>query len=147
MADRALQRQIFAACRELGIDADTRHDLQMQLTGKASLSDMTEMELRAMIDGLKARGWKPVAKGGKARPAAARPDVRYIHVLWGLLHKKGVLKQPGRRGLNLFIRQSFECKWGAVPMDVDALADPMQIRDVTEALKSWCHRVGVKTSR
>lgn len=147
MADRTLQRQIFAACRELGIDDDTRRELQAQLTGKASLSQMTDLELRAVIDGLKARGWNPVPKTGKARPQAARPDVRYIHVLWGLLARQGVLKAPGRRGLNLFIRESFERKWGAAPLDVDALTDPVQIRDVTEALKAWCNRLGVKTSR
>jgi phage gp16-like protein len=147
MSDRTLQRQIFAACRELRIDDDTRRELQFALTGKASLATMTDLEMQAVIDGLKARGWKPAPKGGKGKPAAARSDVRYIHVLWGLLAKKGVLTRPGRAGLNLFIRQKFERAWGAVPLDIDLMTDAGQIRDVTEALKAWCRRVGVKTTR
>jgi hypothetical protein len=39
---RALQKLVHVGCRELGIDADTRRDLQKMVCGKASLADMTE---------------------------------------------------------------------------------------------------------
>jgi len=55
-------RMIHVACRDLGLDQDTRHELQERLTGKASLSDMNERQLKLVVDELKAKGWTPVAK-------------------------------------------------------------------------------------
>lgn len=144
MTTRTLQKLIHVGCRELGIDAETRRDLQFVATGKASMSDMTEADLTKVVDALKARGFKPEGSAGARRPAAARADVRYLHVLWSLLGRAGVLKVGGRKGLNAFIRVRFEKKWGAVPLDVDALCDAGQINDVTRALKDWCQRAGVK---
>ncbi|PTE20243.1 regulatory protein GemA [Cereibacter changlensis JA139] len=151
MTARALQRMIHVGCRELGLDADTRRDLQLVATGKASMAEMSEAELAKLLEALKARGFKPgfkpgVEPGAKGRrPAAPRPDLRYIHVLWGLLGKAGALKKPGRDGLNAFLRTRFEGKWGSVPIDIDALRDAGQINDVTRALKDMCRRAGVDT--
>ena len=157
-AVRNLQKMIHTGCRQLGIDADTRHDLQLALTGKESMSDMDETELRAMVEGLKARGFKPFGnsyfKGGKTahkgqskralKPTAPRADLRYCHVLWKLLGEAGALQMPGRDGLNAFIRSSFEGTWGSVPIDIDALRDAKQIDAVVQALKAMCRRNGVK---
>ncbi|TKA96888.1 regulatory protein GemA [Cereibacter changlensis] len=147
MTARALQRLIHVGCRELGLDADTRRDLQLVATGKASMAEMSEAELAKLLEALKARGFKPGFKPGAKppRPAAPRPDLRYIHVLWGLLGKAGALKKPGREGLNAFLRTRFEGKWGSVPIDIDALRDAGQINDVTRALKDMCRRAGVET--
>jgi phage gp16-like protein len=150
MTDRALQRLIFAGCRELGIDADTRHDLQLVATGKASMADMTDADLRKVVDALKARGFDAAAGGAKkrkARPAAKRPDVRYAHVLWRLLADAGKVNVAGPKGLNAFIRERFANAWGSVPIDIDQMADWEQIRDVNEALKAMCRRAGVEYRR
>ncbi len=148
-AARTLQRQIHVGCKQLGIDDETRRDLQLVLTGKASMSDMTEFELSAMLDGLKARGFEPGFKGGSKgrRPAAPRGDLRYCHVLWRLLVEAGAVKVAGRKGLNAFIRSQFEDKWQSVPIDIDALRDAGQINDVMQALKAMCRRAKVPTSR
>ncbi len=150
MTDRALQRLIFAGCRELGLDADTRHDLQLVATGKASLSEMTDADLRKVVDALKARGFDAAAgraKKSHARPAAGRADIRYLHVLWRLLAEAGAVQVRGAKGLNAFIRTRFEKAWGSVPIDVDRMTDGAHIRDVTEALKSMCQRAGVEYRR
>ena len=144
MTLRTLQKMIHVGCRELGIDEETRRDLQLVATGKASMADMGEADLRKVVDALKARGFKPEGSAASHRPASPRADIRFIHVLWGQLGKAGALKVTGRKGLNAFIRSRFEGKWGAVPLDVDALRDSGQINDVTRALKDWCKRVGVK---
>lgn len=145
MTDRALQKMIHIGCKQLGIDADTRRDLQLVLTGKASMSDMTDPELRCMLDGLKARGFKAGFKtGSKGRIAPApRADLRLVHVLWSQLGQAGKLKQPGRAGLNAFLRSRFAQKWQSVPIDIDALRDAGQINDVIRALKDWCKREGI----
>lgn len=143
----ALLKTIHVGCRQLGLDEDTRRDLQLVATGKASLKDMTPAEHQAVLDALKARGFKPgpssAAKKGFRRPAT-RGDVRFCHVLWGKLLRAGAVQVPGATGLNAFIRARFEKTWGAVPLDVDSMRDWRQIAAVIEALKAMCQRAGVK---
>lgn len=141
MTARSLQRLIHLGCRDLGMSQEARHDMQLLVTGKASMTDMTEADLNKVVLALKAKGMKVDTK--KGRPASKRADVRFLHVMWKLLGEAGALKVPGRAGLNSFIRSRFEAKWGAVPLDVDALFDASQINDVTRALKDWCKRAGV----
>lgn len=139
---RTLQRMIHVGCKQLGLDTGTRHDLQLRVVGKASLSDMTERELRAVADELKRLGFKADVK--ERRPAARRADIRFCHVMWRLLVEAGAAKVAGSRGLNAFIRARFERTWGAVPIDVDTMTEWEQINDVVRALKDWCRRAGVE---
>ena len=146
-----LTRMIHAVCKELGLDDETRRGLQLIATGKASMTEMDEADLRQVVDALKERGFKPYGKAyytsrkGKARGHAPAPraDLRFVHVLWRQLGEAGVLKRPGRDGLNAFIRVRFENHWQSVPIDVDALRDAGQINDVIRALKDMCKRAGV----
>lgn len=144
-----LRKMIHVGCKQLGLDSDTRHDLQLMATGKASMSDMTEAELLKVVSALKERGFEPGFNGrSKGRHGVApRADLRYCHVLWGLLAKAGKLKTPGRDGLNAFVRSRFEGKWQSVPIDIDALRDAGQINDVIRALTDWCERSGISTDR
>jgi hypothetical protein len=147
---RNLQRMIHVGCKQLGLDDDTRHDLQLVATGKASMADMSDAELKRVIDALKARGFKPFGNRregglkGAYKPTAPRADLRFIHVLWGMLGAVDAVRVPGRDGLNAFIRARFEGKWKSVPIDVDTLRDAGQINDVTRALKDMCRRAGVQ---
>ena len=136
-------RLIHVACRNLGLDEDTRRDLQLVATGKSSLTAMSDRELEAVVAALKARGFKPTASGGR-RKAASRGDTRFAHVLWGKLARADAVKTPGAGGLNAFIRQRFEAAWGAVPLDVDQMQDAAQIATVVEALKAMCRRAGIE---
>ena len=63
MAARLLQRMIHVGCKQLRMDDDSRHDLQVLVTGKASMADMTEAEMQAVLEALKQRGFKPGFKG------------------------------------------------------------------------------------
>ncbi len=141
---RALQKMVHVGCRELGLDGETRRDLQLLVTGKASMLDMTEADLSKMVTALKERGFKAHAGNGRAkRPAAKRADVRFAHVLWGKLHTAGAVDQGGAKGLNAFIRARFEKSWGAAVFDIDAMQDHRQIATLIEALKAMCARAGV----
>lgn len=143
---RPLQTLVHLACRELGIDADARHAIQLKVTGKESLCAMSEAELARMVDHFKALGFAPTSRTTNSgqRPAATRPDVRFAHVLWRLLADAGEVKVRGAKGLNAFIRQRFGGAWGSVPIDIDAMRDARQIAAVIEALKDWCARAGVR---
>ncbi len=139
MTRRTLQKLIHVGCRELGLDQDTRRELQLVATGKVSQRDMSEADLRAVIDALQARGFRPEGR----RPRAPRADVRYCHVLWRLLAEAGEVRTPGPAGLNAFVRARFAKTWGHVPIDIDAMRDAREINDVVRALKDWCARAGV----
>lgn len=141
MTDRALQRKIHVACRQLGLDGDARHDLQLQATGKASMTDMSDMDLKRVLKALVNAGFK--ATKSNRHKAAPRADLRLVHVLWGKLGDAGKLKHPGRAGLNAFIQSRFGNVWGSVPVDVDTLRDHQQIAAVVRALKDWCQREDV----
>lgn len=141
---RALQKIVHVACRELGIDGETRRDLQLLVTGKASMLDMTEADLSKMVTALKERGFK--AHGGGAKPkraAAPRADIRFAHVIWSKLHQAGAVDQAGAKGLSAFIRARFGKSWGAEILDIDQMRDHRQIATVIEALKAMAARAGV----
>ena len=141
----ALQiRTIHAACRDLAIGEDTRHELQLMVTGKASLSAMTEAELGRVIEALKQQGFTPSGGTKAKRQTASRGDLRFCQVLWGKLVKAKAVATPGPKGLNTFIRIRFEKAWGSVPIDIDQMRDAGQIATVIEALKAMCRRAGVK---
>ncbi len=142
-----LRKMIHVGCKQLGLDDDTRRDLQLVATGKASMADMSDADLQNVVEALKQRGFKTGFKGGTKghRPAAPRADLRYLHVLWRLLGDAKAIREPGRTGLNTFIRARFEGHWSFVPIDIDALRDPAQISDVTRALKDMCRRAGIPT--
>lgn len=145
-ANLSLQRQIHVGCKQLGLDNDARHDLQLLATGKASMADMTVSDLNSVLKALVNRGFKPGFKGGPKgkRPPAPRADLRLVHVMWKLLGEANALQKPGRDGLNAFVRSQFEGKWQSVPIDIDALREASQINDVVQALKAMCRRAGVK---
>lgn len=138
------QRTIFAGCRALGLDDATRKDLQLRVTGKASLSEMSEEEKKAVLAELRDRGFKATGGKPRRRPAATRGDVRFAHVLWRLLHEAGAVREAGPKGLNAFIQSRFAKSWGAAPIDIDAMTDWAQIGDVIDALKAWCKREGIE---
>lgn len=141
--NRSLQRTIFAACRELGLDNDARRALQESVTGKSSLTDMNERELKLVVARLKADGFAYTKPRNPRRKAAPRADLRLIHVLWRALADAGALERPGRDGLNAFVRSRFGDAWGSVPADIDMLRDHEQIDAVIQALKEWVRREGI----
>ena len=138
-------RMIHVACRDLGLDQETRHELQERVTGKVSLSDMNERQLKLVVDELRAKGWKPARKVGAKtfRNFASRGDIRFCHVLWGKLVAAGVFAVPGHEGLNAFARTVLEKADGVAILDVDGLRDHKQIALLIEVLKNRCARGGV----
>lgn len=142
---RSLQKMVHVGCRELGIDGETRRDLQLMVTGKPSMLDMNEVDLAKLVTALKERGFKPhVGNSRTKRPAAPRADIRFAFVIWGKLHKAGAVDQGGAKGLNAFIRARFGKSWGADILDIDQMRDHRQIASVIEALKAMAVRAGVE---
>lgn len=149
MADlRPRQRLIFAACRELGLDEETRRDLQLAATGKASMTEMSAADLKKVEAALKARGWKPTAPkaGRKWRPAETRADLRLIWVLWGRLAAAGHVKGD-QAALHRFINSDrWWRKYGPAETHLKFLPQK-RAADVIEALKDYCRRNQVRIGK
>ena len=137
---RSMQRAIFANCRSRGIDEDARRALQLRVTGKASMKDMTADETARLLKAVRggdAPGWT----GPEREPAPDRkhlpggPHDAKLLALWLSGWHLGVVREPGAEALASWIcRQTglSSAKW-ARPKDTAACI---------EALKDWLAREG-----
>lgn len=83
-------KAIHATCRARGIDNDARRDIQLQLTGKASLSEMNFSEVTRVLDHLNQRStagqeWKFVFRLTPDRAALGRKIYRLAERLGALM--------------------------------------------------------------
>ncbi len=86
-------RAVHAACRAQGIDDATRHELQVQLTGHASLNDMSVYDLDSVLSHLNRNGSiRPNAWGFVFRLPADRRDL--AKKIYRLAEKVGALQTP-----------------------------------------------------
>lgn len=108
---------------------------------------MTAAEQQKVLDALKTKGFTPNGGAKAKRPAAARGDVRFCHVLWGKLHRAGAVDVAGAKGLNAFVRVRFEKSWGTAPIDIDQRREWQHIAAIAEALKGMCKRAGIEVVR
>lgn len=141
-----LRKMIHVGCKKLRMDDDDRHDLQFVTTGKTSMTDMTEEDLRQVVMALKEKGFDPSFDSPR-RPMAKRKDTKLCHVLWGKLVRAGIYDMRGAEGLNAFIRSRFATSWGAAPIDIDMIQNGRQIQDVVQALKAVCRRNHIPIDR
>lgn len=125
---RKLMGAVRAACNRQGISDEDRRAIQEEVTGKASLKDMSLREIGQVLDRLNA-GWKG--------PMGHRAHVAKIRALWWTLYWLGEIEEPNDRALEAFIlRQS-----GIARLN---FLDHRAAWSVIEALKSWLARKGVK---
>jgi phage gp16-like protein len=85
-------RAVHAACRAQGIDDDTRKAIQLQVVGKASLKDMSALDLSDVLNHLNRR-----AKEGNEWSFTFRlaPDRRaHAKKIYRLAERLGALQQP-----------------------------------------------------
>lgn len=147
MNSQQLQRTIHGACRDLGLDDDTRHDMQRQITGKESLTEMTEADLRKVIKALNEKGWKgrsTAPKRGFSAPAEHAYQ-RKIYALWGELKREGVWADARKASLFKFCAR---CVSGNEGDNVIGLLRPEQLdpengNKVIEGLKAIGKRHGL----
>lgn len=90
----ARRRAIFAACKALGMTEEDRHALQVNLLGKASLSECSLPELDTLLDTLNRRSGGATHHAGKPADVDIDPQLQKIEALladqnlpWAYLHK------------------------------------------------------------
>lgn len=141
MTRRAAVVKVQIARRDLGLDEDTYRAMLSRITGHASASDCTDEQLGAVLDELKAKGWKPrVVQGGRTTPRgrpgrADQPVARKARAMWISLHQLGVVRDPSEAALEAFARRQLgvdRLRW-AVASEANAMI---------EALKQMAERAG-----
>lgn len=141
-AERArLIRLIHIAKSQLHLDDDVYRDiLRAKSKGKASSTELTVLELEAVLEHLKRIGFKVKGAPQKAAPRATRtrrmaddPEAKKIRALWLLLRDLGVVKNASEEALAGYVKRMTK---------VDDLhwIDGKQAETVIESLKKWAMR-------
>ncbi|WP_306603890.1 phage protein GemA/Gp16 family protein [Azonexus sp.] len=133
-------RAIHAACRANGIDADARHDLQLALTGKASLSEMDFSEVTRVLDHLNRRSnagaeWKFVFRLTSDRQVYGRKIYR-------LAERIGALQTPPVAIISKAYIEGITKQMRGTEQPLE-FCDCEQLRKVVQALEVYVKRHGV----
>lgn len=126
-----LLRAVRAAANRIGIEDDDRKALQKELTGKASLADMTPAELGKMLDHFN-RDDKGRGLGG----SQTRPHISKVRALWWTLYWLNEVDSPNDKALDAFVRR----QTGIAAL---RFLDHRNAPSVIEALKRMAERAGV----
>jgi hypothetical protein len=130
---QSLNRQIRAAEKAQGMDHEAHQAMVARITGKASLSQCTDTEMRQIIAHLNGprAGFKKSAKG----------YVRKIWALWGNLKKAGALSATDTdAALLAFVNKHLKARQFAHVRQLDWLTYD-EAAPVIEALKDWDRRI------
>lgn len=134
-----LVKLIHVARRELDMDEDTYRLMLQNVGGADSTMRMELGKLKAVVDHLKAKGFKVRAKAQPAttsrrdRRLDSSPSARKVRALWLMLHQLGAVRDPSEQALAVY------CKRIAKVDDLH-WANDQQMHDLVETLKKWALR-------
>lgn len=136
--DREYRRRALAkihiAKKELGLsDEDYRELVRSAVPGKESAADLTDGELRQLLDRLAQLGWRARLPRVAERPLP--PMVWKARELWLQLYRAGKVQNPSWASLGRFAKRMTGVG------DLRSL-DVKQATVVIEALKRWLERAG-----
>lgn len=135
---RKLMMAVRAASRRLGLEDDDRKAIQLEVTGKASMADMTLAEIGQVLDRLNRDRPGGFGSGLNDRTHFAnRPHVGKIRALWWTLYWLGEVAEPNDAALDAFITR----QTGLLSI---RFLDHTRAPSVIEALKSMAARAGVR---
>jgi len=131
---RALLAKVHMAKKDLALTEDNYRDRLFQVTGHRSAAECDERQLVAMIESMKAVGWKdkPARRAG-GRPLADGPQARKARAQWLSLWNLGVIEEPGERALAAFVRR----QTGREDL---RFCDAQQLNKVVDGLKAMLAR-------
>lgn len=131
---RSLIAKIQVARNQLGMVEDDYRSLLFDTTGKMSLKGCSDGQLVAMVEALKAKGFKPLpVRGGKG--VAMHPMARKARALWISLYQLGVVHNPAEAALQAFAKRQLKCERMVWARQSDAYK-------LIEALKDMAERHG-----
>lgn len=135
--------QVHIAKKDLALDDDTYRHMLMTVTGKSSCADMSERQLRQVLDHAKALGWKPrgaktgrrkVSPGSRHKKPHEKTVVDKIRALWIGMGKAGYIRDASEKALGNY------CHRMVGKHSPDWLT-AWEAHRVIESLKQWRNRM------
>lgn len=126
---------IHVARRSLALDDDTyRAFLASVVNGKTSCRDMSDTQLKKVLEALKERGFKPVSK---AKPKASSGITGKIRAVWSVMYRQGFVTSNDDSAVDAYVKRITRQKNGG-----EGVAKLGWLRDenatvVLETLKRW----------
>lgn len=136
-------RAIHAACKARGIDDETRHALQLQITGKASSKTMSITDINAVLDHLN-RGQRETANEWAFVFSLIPARRVYCKKIYHLAERVGKLLSPP-----VPVASKAYIEGIATQMQGGGVFTPLQFCDterlhkIVQALEIYCKRHGV----
>ncbi len=124
---RKLMMAVRAAANRMQLTDEDRRAIQMELTGKTSMADMTPAEIGQVLDRL---------NRDRPAPMGHRAHVAKIRALWWTLYWLGETAEPNDQALDAFTRRQ-------TGLSALRFVDHRSAPALIEALKAWTARAGV----
>ena len=125
---RRLMGAVHAAAKRQGLDEDDRRALQLEVTGKGSLTELTLPEIGRVLDRLNAN---------RPAPSGDRRHLPKVKALWWSLYWLGAVDRPDEAALTAFVKRQ-------TGIERLSFLGHRQAPAVIEALKSWLAREDVR---
>ncbi|MFQ5776338.1 MAG: phage protein GemA/Gp16 family protein, partial [Kiloniellaceae bacterium] len=136
---------IHAGAKALGLDEPAYRAMLEHLTGKTSARDLDAAERAAVIEHLRANGFRAqdhkrlgnvvAKKVAELKQAGATPQQALIQSLWDELVRLGAMRYGIHARLDTFLHRM------GCPVSHPRFLTPAQANKVIEALKDWRRRV------
>ena len=134
-------KAVHAACRAQGIDDDARHALQVQITGHASLKDMSVFDLDSVLTPPNRRGAaKPSDWGFVFRLPPERRDL--CKKIFRLAERLGAAQKPPVGAMSKRYIEGIAERMLRADTVLE-FCDPEILRKVIAALEIHCKRLGI----
>jgi len=121
---KSLIQLIHVAKSKLQMDDVVYRANLLEWTGKTSTKDMTPRQLERVMDGLKKLGFKPVAKGPKAKKPLQDPVLKKLGQVWTQMAAEGFVKNGSYSALEEWaVKQSQHLNNGNAIAKLEWMAD------------------------
>jgi phage gp16-like protein len=137
-------KAIHAACRKLHIDGDQRHEIQIRLTGKNSLSDMAFSEVSKVLDHLNQLSRPVPGKAANEWSFVFRmtPDRQtYGRKIFRMAERVGKLMNPPVDVASKAYIEGITAQMRGTTQPLE-FCDPSQLHKVVQALEVFVKRHG-----
>lgn len=132
---RSMIAKTHVARRQLAMTDDDYRALLFAETRQTSTDACSDRQLSAMIDALKAKGFRPIPRKAKSGHVAQHPMARKARALWISLYHLGVIDNSSEKALEAFAKRQLGC-------ENLAWAKQSQGGKLIEALKNMATRNG-----
>ncbi|RWC58900.1 regulatory protein GemA [Mesorhizobium sp.] len=119
---------IHVANKQLCLDDDTSRDLYERVTGKRSLREMNDRELKLIIAEQRERGFKPAEKGLQG------PFAKKLQALWIAAWNLGIVRDRTDAAMLSFVKRQTGIEHTRFLLDAEDSAKAI------DALKAWMTR-------